>query len=112
MPQLEKNPCVITRANGSVEYSVYTREGAGPMEHLVHLSTAPSGHSTVIDYDSHPGYHCEHTPAVLADKVRKFLELDGHKFLGHPNDRGVARDAELARVKAKHGLPEPASDTV
>lgn len=81
-------------------------QNEGSIEHLVHLSTAPSGHSTVVDYDTHPGYQCEHTPAVIADKARRFLEHGGHKFLGHPNDGGKARDIEVARIKVKHGLAD------
>jgi hypothetical protein len=102
--ELHRSPLVITRKDGTVENSVFVRpDPTKPAEHLVHLSVLPSGHATVIDYDAHPHYHHDEPPHVVADKVKRFLEYGGHKMLGHPNSP-ITSDAEVARLKAKHGL--------
>src|SRR5271166_2787250 len=89
--ELTRNNLVLTRVNGTIEHSVFVRDGDGSIMHLVHLAVTPSGHATVVDYDTHvnsageKAYHHEDSPAVIANKVRLFLDLDGHKMLGHPN---------------------------
>ncbi len=104
MAELERNPLVITRADGSVEHSIFHKPDPDkPAEHLVHVSVSPVGHVTVIDYDAHPHYHHDEPPHVVADKAKRFLEMGGAKFLGHPNSP-PSRDLEVARLKTRHGL--------
>ena len=101
--ELTRSPLVVTRANGVIEHGIFIKDGTKPAETLVHLEVLPSGHATMVDYDTHPSHHPDMPPAHYAERVKRFLEFGGAKLLGHPNDT-VARDAEVARVKAKHGL--------
>lgn len=103
--ELIRNPLVITLADReTIEHSVFVRDGNGPIEHLVHLQVLGSGHAKVIDYDTHPRYRGHpDSPAAVASKVKRFLELDGHKMLGHPN-APATQEAEVARLKTKHKL--------
>jgi hypothetical protein len=103
--ELFRNPCVITRNSGAIEHSVFARpDPSKPPEHLVHLSILPSGHATVIDPHENPQYHPDHTSEEQSARVKRFLDLGGHVMLGHPNSP-KSRDEEVARLRAKHGIP-------
>jgi hypothetical protein len=107
--ELIKNIIEIGRSDGSLEHGIFVREDQRkPMEHLVHLSISPLGHATVIDPHEHPHYHPELdnpplTPEAHANRVKKFLDLDGHKFLGHPKLPETTK-AEVARLKTKYKI--------
>lgn len=95
----------VTRAaTGAVEQMAYI-VADGKDVPLCHVATALTGHATVVDYDEHPNYAHDPKNAVGAgDKIKRFLDLGGHKFLGSPKQPG-SHEAEVARLRAKHGLP-------
>jgi hypothetical protein len=103
---LERGPESIGRNDGTVEHRVFAHDPDDPTvaaENLVHLSVTKSGHASVIDYDAHPHCKVDHPPEVVAAKAKRFLELDGHLWLGHPSNP-QARAAEVAKLKARHKL--------